>query len=48
MCCQLEWSGGIKRRGYTHLTGKVKEDNGYKYKKEPTDTNFKETSLYIS
>lgn len=37
-----------KLRGYTNLTGKVKEETGYKYKKEPTDIDFKETPLYIS
>lgn len=37
-----------KLRGYTNLTGKVKEDTGYKYKKQATDINFKETPLYIS
>lgn len=37
-----------KLRGYTNLTGKVKEGTGYKYKKEATDINFKETPLYIS
>jgi len=37
-----------KLRGYTNLTGKVKEETGYKYKKEATDINFKETPLYIS
>lgn len=37
-----------KLRGYTNLTGKIKEDNGYKYKKEPTDIDFKKTPLYIS
>lgn len=37
-----------KLRGYTNLTGKVKEESGYKYKKEVTDINFKETPLYIS
>lgn len=36
-----------KLRGYTNLTGKIKE-SGYKYKKEATDINFKETPLYIS
>jgi len=36
-----------KLRGYTNLSGKVKE-SGYKYRKEPTDINFKETPLYIS
>lgn len=37
-----------KLRGYTNLTGKIKEDTGYKYKKEAADINFKETPLYIS
>lgn len=36
-----------KLRGYTNLSGKVKE-TGYKYRKEPTDINFKENPLYIS
>jgi len=36
-----------KLRGYTNLTGEVKE-NGYKYKKDPTDIDFKETPLYVS
>lgn len=36
-----------KLRGYTNLSGKVK-DTGYKYRKEPTDINFKETPLYVS
>lgn len=37
-----------KLRGYTNLTGKVKDETGYKYKKEATDINFKENPLYIS
>ena len=37
-----------KLRGYTNLTGKVKEETGYKYKKEPTDVDFKVNPLYIS
>jgi hypothetical protein len=37
-----------KLRGYTNLSGKEKEGTGYKYKKEATDINFKETPLYIS
>lgn len=37
-----------KLRGYTNLTGKVKEETGYKYKKQATDINFKETPMYIS
>lgn len=37
-----------KLRGYTNLTGKIKDETGYKYKKEATDIDFKETPLYIS
>ncbi len=37
-----------KLRGYTNLTGKVKEETGYRYKKEATDIDFKKTPLYIS
>ena len=37
-----------KLRGYTNLSGRVKEENGYKYKKDPTDIDFKKTPLYIS
>jgi len=37
-----------KLRGYSNLSGKIKEENGYKYKKEATDIDFKETPLYIS
>ena len=37
-----------KLRGYTNLTGRVKEETGYKYKKEATDLNFQENPLYIS
>jgi hypothetical protein len=36
-----------KLRGYSNLSGKVK-DNGYKYRKEPTDIDFKKNPLYIS
>lgn len=36
-----------KLRGYSNLTGKVK-DTGYKYKKEASDIDFKETPMYIS
>jgi hypothetical protein len=36
-----------KLRGYTNLSGKIK-DTGYKYRKEPTDIDFKKTPLYIS
>lgn len=37
-----------KLRGYTNLTGKIKEDSGYKYKKEIADIDFKKNPLYIS
>lgn len=37
-----------KLRGYTNLSGKVKEETGYKYRKEATDVDFKKTPLYIS
>ncbi|MBE8233705.1 MAG: hypothetical protein HAW67_08210 [Endozoicomonadaceae bacterium] len=37
-----------KLRGYTNLTGRVKEETGYQYKKEATDIDFKKTPLYIS
>ena len=37
-----------KLRGYTNLTGRIKEETGYKYKKEATDLNFHENPLYIS
>lgn len=37
-----------KLRGYTNLSGKVKEETGYKYRKEASDINFKENPLYIS
>lgn len=37
-----------KLRGYTNLTGKVKEETGYKYRKEATDIDFKKNPLYIS
>ena len=36
-----------KLRGYSNLSGKVK-DTGYKYRKEPTDIDFKKTPLYVS
>ena len=37
-----------KLRGYTNLSGKVKEETGYKYRKEANDIDFKENPLYIS
>ena len=37
-----------KLRGYTNLPGKIKEETGYKYKKEAADIDFKENPLYIS
>ncbi len=37
-----------KLRGYTNLSGRVKDETGYKYKKEATDMDFKKNPLYIS
>lgn len=37
-----------KLRGYTNLTGKIKDETGYKYKKQATDIDFKQNPLYIS
>ena len=37
-----------KLRGYSNLTGKIKEETGYKYKKEAADIDFKKNPLYIS
>lgn len=37
-----------KLRGYSNLSGRVKDENGYKYKKHATDIDFKKTPLYIS
>jgi len=37
-----------KLRGYTNLSGKVKDETGFKYKKEAQDIDFKQTPLYIS
>lgn len=37
-----------KLRGYSNLTGKVKEETGYKYKKQASDIDFEQTPLYIS
>ena len=37
-----------KLRGYSNLSGKVKEETGYKYKKEASDIDFSKTPLYIS
>jgi hypothetical protein len=37
-----------KLRGYSNLTGRIKDETGYKYKKEATDIDFKKTPLYIS
>ena len=37
-----------KLRGYSNLTGKIKEETGYKYKKEASDIDFSKTPLYIS
>ena len=35
-------------RGFSNLSGKIKEETGYKYRKEASDINFDETPLYIS
>lgn len=37
-----------KLRGYTNLSGKIKEESGYKYRKETNDIDFTKTPLYIS
>jgi hypothetical protein len=37
-----------KLRGYSNLSGKVKDETGYKYKKQASDIDFKETPMYIS
>lgn len=37
-----------KLRGYSNLSGKVKEETGFKYKKHAADIDFKETPMYIS
>jgi hypothetical protein len=37
-----------KLRGYTNLSGKIKEETGYKYRKEATDIDFKKNPLYVS
>lgn len=37
-----------KLRGFSPLSGRVKEENGYKYKKDVNDIDFKKTPLYIS
>lgn len=37
-----------KLRGFSNLSGKIKEETGYKYRKEASDIDFNETPLYIS
>lgn len=37
-----------KLRGYSNLSGRVKEETGFKYKKHASDIDFKETPMYIS
>ena len=37
-----------KLRGFSNLSGKIKEETGYKYRKEASDINFDENPLYIS
>lgn len=36
-----------KLRSYSPLTGKVKEENGYCYRKQPVDISFKKTPMYV-
>lgn len=37
-----------KLRGYSSLSGKVKEENGYRYRKEAQDIDFSKTPMYVS
>lgn len=37
-----------KLRGYTNLSGRIKNGSNYEYKKEAADIDFKENPLYIS
>ncbi len=37
-----------KLRGFSNLTGKVKAENGYQYKKDVSEISFEDTPLYIS
>lgn len=37
-----------KLRGYSPLSGKIKEENGYKYRKGIEDINLSETPMYVS
>lgn len=37
-----------KLRGYTNISGRVKEENGYKYKKDATDIDLEKNPLYVS
>tara|TARA_Y100000034_G_scaffold86658_1_gene103902 strand:- start:303 stop:1274 length:972 start_codon:yes stop_codon:yes gene_type:complete len=37
-----------KLRGYTNKTGKIKEENGYEFKKSATEIDFNKNPLYIS
>ena len=37
-----------KLRGYSSLSGKVKEDTGYKHRKDVQDFDFSKTPLYVS
>jgi hypothetical protein len=45
---ELENHALPKLRGYSNLSGRIKDENGYKYKKHATDIDFKKTPLYIS
>lgn len=37
-----------KLRGYSSLSGKVKEENGYQYRRDVQDIDFSKTPLYVS
>lgn len=37
-----------KLRGYTSLSGKVKEESGYQYRKSIQDVDFSKTPMYVS
>lgn len=37
-----------KLRGYTNESGKIKEENGYRYKKSASEIDFNDNPLYVS
>lgn len=37
-----------KLRGYSSLSGKVKEESGYRYRKDAQDIDFSKTPMYVS